>query len=66
MISSNISAKFEYLYYNLGSVDYGTGGLAADVGPTSFPGSGIASVATGSSTKFNGSDIRVGLNYHLN
>ena len=66
MFWSNLSAKFEYLYYDLGSVNYSTGGLAADLQPTTFPGHGIASVATNSSTKFNGSDIRVGVNYHLN
>jgi outer membrane immunogenic protein len=66
MFWSSLSAKFEYLYYDLGRVDYNPGGLAADVGPTTFPGFGIASVATSSSTKFSGSDIRVGINYHLN
>jgi hypothetical protein len=55
-----------YLYYNLGDVNYGTGSLAHDMGPTPFPGVGIASVATSSSTSFSGSDIRLGVNYHLN
>jgi outer membrane immunogenic protein len=66
MFWSNLSAKFEYLYYDLGRVNYNTGGLAANVGPTTFPGFGIASVATTSSARFNGSDIRVGVNFHLN
>src|SRR5712672_719755 len=49
MLSSNWSAKLEYLYYDLGSATYATGGLAIiDLGPTSLPGSGTAAVATSS------------------
>jgi outer membrane immunogenic protein len=66
LFGANVSAKAEYLYYDLGTVNYGTGSLSHDFLPTPFPGSGIGTVATSSSTKFNGSDIRVGINYHLN
>jgi outer membrane immunogenic protein len=59
------SAKFEYLYYDLGSVNYSNGTFAFEMGPTDFPGSGIASVASTSSTRFNGQIFRVGVNYHL-
>ena len=61
----NWSAKFEYLYYDLGSVNYSNGTLAFDMDPTPFPGNGIASVASTSSTRFNGHIFRVGVNYHL-
>jgi outer membrane immunogenic protein len=60
---SNWSAKLEYLYYDLGSVTYSNGTLAYDMGPTPFPGVGIASIASSSSTRFNGQIFRAGLNY---
>jgi outer membrane immunogenic protein len=61
----NWSAKFEYLYYDLGSVNYSNGTLAFDMGPTPFPGSSIASVASTSNTRFNGQIFRAGVNYHF-
>jgi outer membrane immunogenic protein len=66
MFLSKWSAKAEYLYYDLGSANYGTGGFGLDVGPTNFPGFGIAGVATSTRVHFNGNIVRVGLNYHLN
>lgn len=63
MFSPNWTAKLEYLYYDLGSVSYATGGYAVDVGPTSFPGFGTESIATRTSTRFEGNIARVGLNY---
>jgi len=63
MLSSNWTAKLEYLYYDLGSANYATGGYAVDLSPTSFAGLGIASVATSTTTRFNGNIARVGLNY---
>src|SRR5712672_1194899 len=64
MLSSNWSAKLEYLYYDLGSATYATGGLAIiDLGPTSLPGSGTAAVATSSKVRFNDNIVRVGVNY---
>jgi outer membrane immunogenic protein len=63
MFSPNWTAKLEYLYYDLGSASYATGGYAVDVGPTNFPGFGIESIATRTTTRFEGSIVRVGLNY---
>jgi opacity protein-like surface antigen len=61
MFSSNWTAKLEYLYYNLGSASYPTSGYAVDA---AFPfASGVASVATRSTVRFEGDIVRVGLNY---
>jgi outer membrane immunogenic protein len=64
MFLSNWSAKVEYLYYDLGSANYGTGGFGNDVGPTSLPGGGIASIATSSRVRFDGNVVRAGVSYH--
>ena len=61
--ASNWSAKLEYLYYDLGLANYATGGYAVDVGPSFFRGFGTESIATRTSTRFDGSIVRVGLNY---
>jgi outer membrane immunogenic protein len=63
MFSPNWTAKLEYLYYDLGSVSYATGGYAVDLTPTNFSGFGIASLATSTTPHFNGNIARVGLNY---
>ncbi|MEA2817914.1 MAG: outer rane immunogenic protein [Rhodospirillaceae bacterium] len=67
MLSSNWSAKLEYLYYDLGSVTYATGGLASDIGAASFLGTstGVAAVATSSQVHFKDNIVRVGVNYHF-
>ena len=66
MLSSNWSAKLEYLYYDLGSATYATGGLATiDLQPTSLQGGGTAAVATSSKVRFNDNIVRVGVNYHF-
>ena len=66
MLSSNWSAKLEYLYYDLGSVTYATGGLANDIGASSLIGrTGVAAVATSSQVRFNDNIVRVGVNYHF-
>ncbi len=65
MFLSKWSVKAEYLYYDLGSANYGTGGVAVNEGPTNLPGFGIASIATSSRVHFNGNIVRVGVNYHL-
>jgi len=65
MVSSRWSAKLEYLYYDLGSVSYATGGYAVEVGPTGFPGAGVERIATQTSVRMNGNIVRVGLNYKL-
>lgn len=60
------SLKGEYLYYDLGSANYGTGGYGIDEGPTNLPGFGVAGIGTSTRVRFNGNIARVGLNYHLN
>ncbi|HET7886104.1 MAG TPA: outer membrane beta-barrel protein [Bradyrhizobium sp.] len=66
MFAPKWSVKGEYLYYDLGSANYGTGNFAIDTGPTGFPGTGIAAVGTTTHVHFNGNIVRAGLNYHLN
>jgi outer membrane immunogenic protein len=63
MFLRNWSAKLEYLYYDLGSATYATGGYSLDVLPTALPGGGIAAIATNTSVHFRGDIVRVGLNY---
>ncbi|MGA8169388.1 MAG: outer membrane beta-barrel protein [Methylocystis sp.] len=64
MFMPNWSAKIEYLYYDLGSVNSGIilGGVNQTV--VGSPGLYAAGVATTAS--FNGQIVRVGLNYHFN
>jgi outer membrane immunogenic protein len=59
MFSPAWSVKAEYLYYDLGRVTFGVGGLTTAGAPffTDLP---VAS------TRFNGHIVRVGLNYHFN
>jgi len=59
------SVKAEYLYYDLGSANYGTGNMFVSEGPTDLPGFGIAGIATTTHVHFNGNIARVGVNYHL-
>jgi outer membrane immunogenic protein len=66
MFLSKWSLKAEYLYYDLGSANYGTGNILVDVGDTFLPGFGIAAIGTSTRVHFNGNLARVGLNYHLN
>ena len=64
MFWPNWSAKVEYLYYDLGSVDYTLSPLAT---VASLPGSTIFSVAASRAyTSFNGNVVRAGINYHFN
>jgi outer membrane immunogenic protein len=65
MLSSNWSAKLEYLYYDLGSATYVTGSLANNVRPTSLQGVDTAAIATFSKVRFNDNMVRVGVNYHF-
>jgi len=65
MLSSNWSAKLEYLYYDLGSATYVTGSLANNVRPTSLLGVDTAAIATFSKVRFNDNMVRVGVNYHF-
>jgi outer membrane immunogenic protein len=64
MLASKWSVKAEYLYYDLGSANYGTGGFFVDEGPTRLPAFGIAAIATSTRVHFNGNIARVGVNYH--
>jgi hypothetical protein len=66
MASGKWSIKGEYLYYDLGTANYGTGGYGVDEGPSSLPGVGVAGIAASTRVRFNGNIARVGLNYHLN
>jgi outer membrane immunogenic protein len=61
----NWTAKFEYLHYDLGSISYPVGTLAFDMTPTPFNGTGISSIASTSSARFNGDLVRVGVNYRF-
>jgi outer membrane immunogenic protein len=66
MLSSNWSAKLEYLYYDLGSVTYATGGFANDIGAVLAVGrTGVAAVATSSQVRFKDNIARIGVNYHF-
>jgi outer membrane immunogenic protein len=63
LLSSNWSAKLEYLYYDLGSATYATGRIANDT--TGLPLDGVAAVATSTKVHFNDNIVRVGVNYHF-
>jgi outer membrane immunogenic protein len=66
MFAPNWSAKAEYLYYDLGSVNYATGlsqfcnGAGCGVNGGLF-----ASTSGNTSLRYNGSIARVGINYHF-
>ena len=66
MLLSKWSVKAEYLHYDLGSANYGTGNFFVAEGTTNLPGFGIAGIATSTRAHFNGSIVRVGVNYHFN
>ncbi len=61
MFFPNWSFKVEYLYYNLGSVNYGVYPLA------NYNAEGVLTTFGGSVSKpsFNGNIVRVGVNYHF-
>jgi outer membrane immunogenic protein len=63
MFLPNWSLKVEYLYYDLGSVTFNNGFAANRVTAT---GQNFYSVATQSSTRFDGNIVRAGINYHFN
>ena len=76
MFLPNWSAKIEYLYYDLGQINFGAGALAAPItGPGGyFPGAAAGgfppgvfyALGTNVSERFNGHIVRAGLNYHFN
>lgn len=59
-IAPNLSAKLEYLYYDLGSMR--TSGSLTHTDPLTGRGLGTAFTT---STRFNGSSVRMGLNYRF-
>ena len=67
MFAANWSAKVEYLYYDLGSVNYATAlsqictGLVCGVN-----GRVLGSTTGTTSLRYNGSILRVGINWHFN
>ena len=66
MFAANWSAKAEYLYYDLGSANYGTGVTQYDAFAQLSNGVGIDAFATTSHVSFNGNIVRAGINYHFN
>jgi outer membrane immunogenic protein len=65
MIASKWSVKAEYLYYDLGTANYGAGISSFDAGLVLSNGFGIDTVATSTRVRFNGNIARIGVNYHL-
>lgn len=63
MFMPNWSAKVEYLYYDLGSVNYS---LSAASGIDPYSGINRYTVMNNSSARFNGNIVRAGVNYHFN
>lgn len=66
MFMPNLSAKIEYLYYDLGAVTHGVGGTAFFVTPCPCAGAGTDSIIAQARTRYNGHIVRAGLNYHFN
>jgi outer membrane immunogenic protein len=63
MFLPNWSAKVEYLYYDLGSVNY----HLAPLQQFGLDGTSLETIgASTTSTRFNGNVIRAGINYHFN
>jgi outer membrane immunogenic protein len=60
LLGRDVSAKVEYLYYDLGSVSYASLLVSGNNTPTSNPTSVVTATST---TRFSGSIVRVGLNY---
>jgi outer membrane immunogenic protein len=63
MFWPNWSFKVEYLYYDLGNVTYHTAPLLLTA--TDIVGTLVAD-ASRTTTRFNGSVVRAGINYHFN
>ena len=63
MFMPNWSAKIEYFYYDLGSVNYS---LSPSLAIDPYTGNNYFSVLNTSSARFNGNIVRAGVNYHFN
>lgn len=61
MFGSKWSAKLEYLYYDLGSLQ-----VSVPLTQVVFVTTPWATALAQTSTRFDGSVVRVGVNYHLN
>ena len=67
LFAPNWSAKVEYLYYDLGNATYSLSPLVGIGGPGSAViGSVFSTALPQSTTRFTGSIVRAGLNYHFN
>jgi outer membrane immunogenic protein len=67
LFAPNWSAKVEYLYYDLGNATYSLSPLVGIGGPGSAViGSVFSTALPQSTTRFRGSIVRAGLNYHFN
>jgi outer membrane immunogenic protein len=68
MFWPNWSFKVEYLYYDLGNVSYGFPVVqTTQLGSGPFPPGGVETIgASRTTTRFNGSVVRAGINYHFN
>lgn len=64
MFRANLSAKIEYLYYNLGDVTYNSGNLV-DVITVPYTPQNYFTNTMSSTTRFDGNILRLGLNYHF-
>jgi len=63
----NWSAKLEYLYYDLGTVNYSSGVAGAfGTGASTIPGQALFLNGTWTTARFDGHIFRAGLNYHFN
>jgi len=63
MFMPNWSAKVEYLYYDIGSINYSSGASGSIFLPTGAP---LWLNGVGTSARFNGHIARAGVNYHFN
>ncbi len=63
MFMPNWSAKIEYLYYNLGTVNYTGGVMGSTILATGAP---AFMNAVSTTTRYDGHIVRAGLNYHFN
>ena len=64
MFRTNLSAKIEYLYYNLGNVTYNSSNLIDVITVPHTPQNFFTNTMS-STTRFDGNVLRLGLNYHF-
>jgi outer membrane immunogenic protein len=67
MFWPNVSAKVEYLYYDLGSVSYVVGAPTVNSARCGFcTGNGPCAPLVDAKTRFHVHIVRAGVNYHFN